>query len=96
MTHLDDLKASAERLLGHEGRMISMSKSGYLRSRPENVAVCNSRIVVADSGRFEFLWSGDIDLTLWEQAPRRSSRSVGAAGTFAAAHPRHLRQPHLR
>lgn len=64
----DEAKQVAVRVLGHEGRMMYFSKSGYVRTRPTNLAVFNSRVVVALSdGYCENVWWGDLDLTLWEE-----------------------------
>ena len=61
------IEASVERILGHAGRMMSYSKSGYRERRPTNVCVFNSRLVTVLAGQSECVWWGDIDVTLWEE-----------------------------
>jgi hypothetical protein len=43
------------------GRMISGSKSGYLRNNPNNKVVFNANIFTEEKGK---IWWGDLDLTL--------------------------------
>jgi hypothetical protein len=45
--------------LGHSGKMIAHSKSGYMRNKPENLVVFNSNVCVK-SGK---IWYGDLDIT---------------------------------
>ena len=45
------IEASVERILGHAGRMMSYSKSGYRERRPTNVCVFNSRLVTVLTDR---------------------------------------------
>ena len=47
-------------VLGHPGRMISGSKSGYRNRFPDNRPVFNANVCV-ESGK---IWYGDLDLTL--------------------------------
>lgn len=61
-------------IMGHEGRMISGSKSGYRRSRPRNVAVFNANICTSAHGK---IWHGDIDLTLDEPLLRALAAALG-------------------
>jgi hypothetical protein len=62
------MRALAIGVLGHDGRMISHSKSGYRVRRPSNIAVFNSHIAVTlTEGHVRNLWRGDLDLTLWEE-----------------------------
>lgn len=62
------MRPVAIRVLGHDGRMISSSKSAYRRARPTNIAVFNSHVAVAaGEGEVQNLWRGDLDLTLWEE-----------------------------
>jgi hypothetical protein len=42
------------------GRMISWSKSGYVRNNPGNEVVFNARICVLGEGN---IWWGDLDIT---------------------------------
>ena len=45
--------------LGQPGKIISGSKSGYRKSRPENLTVFNANLCI-DEGK---VWYGDIDVT---------------------------------
>lgn len=49
----------AMKRLGIIARMISVSKSGYLKDNPDNVVVFNSNICT----KTEKIWYGDIDIT---------------------------------
>lgn len=46
--------------LGYPGHLLSMSKSGYRDSHPDNLVVFNGNICVGT----EKVWFGDIDVTL--------------------------------
>lgn len=61
-------------IVGHEGRMISGSKSGYRRWRPRNVAVFNANICTVEHGK---VWHGDIDLTFDEPLLRSLAAALG-------------------
>lgn len=50
----------AEGHLGYRGKMISFSKSGYMKRFPENLVLFNSNVCV-ESGK---IWYGDLDVTL--------------------------------
>lgn len=50
----------AENHLGYRGKMISSSKSGYMKRFPENLVIFNAN-VCTEEGK---IWYGDIDLTL--------------------------------
>jgi hypothetical protein len=52
-----------EMLLGHKGRMIAGSKSGYRKRRPKNLTCFNANVVVEGLGK---IWYGDLDITLDE------------------------------
>lgn len=52
---------TAQSVLGHAGRMMSGSKSGYANAHPANVPVFNGNLVTENLGK---IWYGDIDLTL--------------------------------
>lgn len=56
------------------GRMISGSKTGYLRAHPYNVAMFNSTVADDDG---EGLWRGDLDLTTDEPALQALARELG-------------------
>lgn len=49
-----------EKLLGHCGKMISGSKSGYGKRFPNNFAIFNANICTRKDGK---IWFGDIDIT---------------------------------
>jgi hypothetical protein len=57
---MEDQKTIAERILGSEGKMISFSKSGYMKKNPENLVLFNSNVCIG-SGK---IWYGDLDVTL--------------------------------
>lgn len=59
--------------LGHCGRMISLSKSGYHRLFPERFPVFNANVCL----RAGKVWHGDLDLTLDERRLQRLARKVG-------------------
>ena len=63
----------AEEHLGFSGRMISFSKSGYIRKNPDNLVVFNSN-VCTDEGR---IWHGDIDVTLSYDSLSDLARETG-------------------
>lgn len=50
--------------LGHSGRMISGSKSGYRRLYPDNFVVFNANLCT----KKKKIWYGDLDLTLDKNA----------------------------
>lgn len=60
--------------LGHAGRMISLSKSGYHKRNRSNVAIYNANVCVA-AGK---IWEGDLDLTLDEPKLAALSEQTGA------------------
>lgn len=49
----------ASSILGYPGRMISGSKSGYVKKNPKSLAVFNANLCTRE-GKF---WYGDIDVT---------------------------------
>ena len=63
----------AEEHLGFSGKMISFSKSGYVRKNPDNLVVFNSN-VCTDEGR---IWHGDIDVTLSYDSLSDLARETG-------------------
>lgn len=63
----------AREILGWPGAMISGSKSGYSMSRPKNVPIFNSNVVIA-KGK---IWYGDIDLTLSEEKLANLAKELG-------------------
>jgi hypothetical protein len=67
LSELGDPKKLAARVLGHEGRVMAMGKSGYRQQRPSNVCIFNSLVVLGGDASPEALWWGDLDLTLWEE-----------------------------
>lgn len=58
MTGSDAREASA-RLIGYPGRMITGSKTGFGRRKPDHAAVFNAGVIVDGSE----VWWGDLDLT---------------------------------
>lgn len=74
----------AELLLGHRGRMISFSKSGYRARRPANAAIFKARVYVGE----ECVWYGDLDLTLDERLLARLADLSGL--NVRVAYERHV------
>jgi hypothetical protein len=73
------MKKIAEEKLGHAGRLIAGSKSGYYSAYPENVPIFNSNVVVktgAFGGTVEKIWHGDLDLTKDCQKLRKLSDAI--------------------
>jgi hypothetical protein len=64
----------AETILGRAGRLISMSKSGYHRARPDHLVVFNAGALTADGTE---IWWGDLDLTLDESKIGDLARTLG-------------------
>jgi hypothetical protein len=62
-----DKKEIANKHLGWFGRMISGSKSGYMRRYAMRMPVFNANIICVDGDGVEKIWHGDIDLTEDEQ-----------------------------
>ena len=69
----EHLSKIAEEHLGFSGKMISFSKSGYVRKNPDNLVVFNSN-VCTDEGR---IWHGDIDVTLSYDSLSDLARETG-------------------
>jgi hypothetical protein len=55
----DDYRSRLRDIIGHSGRMISQSKSGYLNDHPSNTVMFNA-VIVQDG---QDLWCGDLDVT---------------------------------
>jgi len=55
----DKIRKILEENVGLIGRMISGSKSGYIRTNPDNFVVFNANICTAN----QKVWWGDLDLT---------------------------------
>jgi hypothetical protein len=74
------LEAIAVECLGRAGRLLSASKSGYLKAHPDHLVAFNANVCVNS----DKVWWGDLDLTLSEQALRalasRSSGTVSLVG----------------
>lgn len=64
---LERAKDTAERILGEEGRLIAGIRSRYTERRPTNLPVFSGSVITLIGKRFETVWTGDLDLTLWEQ-----------------------------
>lgn len=63
--------------LGHTGKMISGSKSGYAKLHKKNAAVFNSNIFSYDGKEYNRVWFGDIDLTLELDNVKKYSNQLG-------------------
>lgn len=55
-----DKEFLARQILGMCGKMISVSKSGYIQRNPRNLTIFNANICT----RKEKIWFGDLDVTL--------------------------------
>ena len=69
----EDLYKIAEEHLGMRGKMISFSKSGYVKKNPENLAIFNSN-VCTDGGK---IWYGDLDVTLSYESLSDLAKEIG-------------------
>ena len=58
---MESLETLLHKYLGHPGRMISGSKSGYRKLYPDNVVIFNSNVVLESKGK---VWWGDLDCTI--------------------------------
>jgi hypothetical protein len=67
--------AAVRETLGHPGRMIASSKSGYRELNPTNVAVFNSDVVLSPRKK---AWGGDMDVTLSEPKLLELARRTGS------------------
>ena len=56
--NIEDLLDPSTKHLGFPGRMISASKSGYVKNFPDNLVIFNAN-VCTDEGK---IWWGDIDV----------------------------------
>jgi hypothetical protein len=67
-------RAAIEDILGHPGRMISMSKSGYLEKHPQHTVCFNGRILDEHN---TVLWRGDLDVTADAELLQRVADEIG-------------------
>src|SRR3989304_4102841 len=58
----------------HIGRIISMSKSGYRKHFPNNVAVFNANVISKSYGK---IWFGDLDITIDDSALKKIAEEIG-------------------
>jgi hypothetical protein len=70
----DDQQSHAARILGHCGRMISGSKSGYDKAHPGNVVVFNANVCTRSQGK---IWFGDLDVTKDEAMLTSLAQALG-------------------
>lgn len=64
--------------LGASGRMLSGSKSAYRDQYPDHIVVFNANIVIKlESGGFDKVWYGDIDITIDENALKSAVLDTG-------------------
>jgi len=69
----EDLRDLYRKHIGHNGKMISGSKSGYRDKYPKNLVVFNSNICTAKGKD----WFGDIDITLEREALKNLASELG-------------------
>jgi hypothetical protein len=55
------------------GRMIGLSKGGYMEMHPENEVVFNANIVIESKGK---VWHGDLDITLDETNLKKVAQAL--------------------
>lgn len=67
---MEDLLDLILKRLGHTGRMIGGSKSGYMKKYPKNIAVFNANIILETEKKgllgkqkYTKVWYGDLDIT---------------------------------
>ncbi len=72
--HKETQITKAVEVMGHMGRMISGSKSGYDRDHPGNVVVFNANLCTRSSGK---VWFGDLDVTRDKEKLIRLSLELG-------------------
>jgi hypothetical protein len=70
---MDQIYSTAESKLGLRGKMVSFSKSGYVKKNPDNLVVFNSN-VCTDEGK---IWYGDLDVTLGYDSLSDLARDLG-------------------
>jgi hypothetical protein len=63
--------------LGHEGRLISFSKSQYIDAFPTRIPCFNGVVCVRRASKLEAIWKGDLDITLDEPKLAELSRQTG-------------------
>ena len=73
MSMKDQAHKIAEKHLGACGRMISSSKSGYMKRFPENLVIFNSN-VCTKGGK---IWYGDLDITLGYSSLSELAKELG-------------------
>jgi hypothetical protein len=71
MMDVDELVGAFRDALGFPGKMLSGSKSGYLKANPHNNAFFNANILDESGNQ---VWFGDVDLTLeWDNLQKLST-----------------------
>ena len=60
---MEKLRELLNKKIGHEGKMISGSKSGYSNRNPDNLPVFNANICTIENTPVK-VWHGDIDVTV--------------------------------
>lgn len=76
--NIDEIYKVLSETLGLNGRMLSGSKSTYYNMYPDHITVFNANIVVKlDTGEFEKIWYGDVDITLDENALKSVALDAG-------------------
>jgi hypothetical protein len=70
---LDDGYMKSQEILGHCGKMLSASKTGYFQRFPGNVVVFNANVCTADGK----IWFGDVDVTKDEEKLKALAEALG-------------------
>ena len=72
----EELLVKAKTHLGHQGMMISASKSVYRAANPKNLVVFNANIVVINGKEYSKIWYGDLDITKSSKQLRELAESL--------------------
>ena len=74
------LSSRVEDVLGRSGRLISASKTSYLRARPGHEVLFNACLFAAEAGKERSavaIWFGDIDLELDRERVQQAADALG-------------------
>ena len=72
----EELLVKAKTHLGHQGFMISASKSGYRAANPKNLVVFNANVIVINGKEYSKIWYGDLDITKSSKSLRDLAESL--------------------
>lgn len=72
----EELLLKAQVHLGHQGAMISASKSGYRAANPKNLVIFNANVIVINGKEYSKIWYGDLDVTKSNKQLRSLAESL--------------------